>query len=148
VSTPTAASVNGDLSKIDTRQPPDDMHKVDFADVYGKEPVVLLFATPALCQSRTCAPVTDVTMAVEAEHKDDKVAFIHNEIYKDNEIKPGCLEGTRPPPQCYFPQLLAFHLETEPFLFVIDKDGRIATRLEGAFSKNELDAALKPVLGD
>jgi hypothetical protein len=147
VSTPTAASVHGDLASIDTRQPPDDMHKVNFADVYGKQPVVLLFATPALCQSRTCAPVTDVTMAVEAEHKNDKVAFIHNEIYKDNEIKPGCLEGTRPPQQCYFPQLLAFHLETEPFLFVIDKTGRISARLEGAFSKSELEAVLKPVLG-
>lgn len=147
VSTPTLESAHGDVASIDTRQPPDDMHKVDFADVYGKEPVVLLFATPALCQSRTCAPVTDVTEAVEAEHKGDKVAFIHNEIYKDNEIKPGCLDGTRPPAKCYFPQLLAFHLETEPFLFVIDTHGRIASRLEGAFSKNELEAALKPVLG-
>jgi hypothetical protein len=147
VSTPTVQSAGGDLTKIDTRQPPDDMHKVNLADVYGKRPVVLLFATPALCQSRTCAPVTDVTMAVEAAHRNDNIAFIHNEIYKDNEIKPGCLEGTRPPTQCYFPQLLAFHLETEPFLFVIDKNGTIATRLEGAFSKNELEAALKPVLG-
>jgi hypothetical protein len=144
ITTPTAKSAGGDVASIDTRQPPDDMHKVNFADAYGKKPVVLLFATPALCQSRTCAPVTDVALAVEAEHRD--VPFIHNEIYKDNEIKPGCLEGTRPPTQCYFPQLLAFHLETEPFLFVIDKHGRIAARLEGAFSKSELEAALRPVL--
>jgi hypothetical protein len=147
VSTPTVRSAGGNLASIDTRQPPDDMHKVDFAQVYGKEPVVLLFATPALCQSRTCAPVTDVAAAVEAEHRGDSVAFIHNEIYKGNTIKQGCLEGTRPPTQCYYPQLLAFHLETEPFLFVIDRHGRIAARLEGAFSKSELDAALKLVLG-
>jgi hypothetical protein len=138
--------VHGDVASIDTRQPPDDMHAVNYADAYGKEPIVLLFATPALCQSRTCAPVTDVAEAVEAEHRGERVAFIHNEIYAGNTIKPGCLEGTRPPTQCYRPQLLAFNLETEPFLFVIDRHGRIAARLEGAFSKGELEAALRPVL--
>jgi hypothetical protein len=147
VTTPTVQSVHGDLAKIDTRQPHDDMHKVNYADVYGKKAIVLLFSTPALCQSRTCAPVTDVTAAVEAQHRGDPVVFIHNEIYKDNTIKPGCLEGTRAANQCFFPQLLAFHLETEPFLFVIDRHGRIVTRLEGSFSKNELEAALRPVLG-
>jgi hypothetical protein len=146
ISTPTVKSVHGDVASIDTRRPPDSMHDVNYADAYGKRPIVLLFATPALCQSRTCAPVTDVTESVKAEHKNDPIAFIHNEIYKDNTIKPGCLEGTRPPTECYRPQLLAFNLETEPFLFVIDKHGRIAARLEGAFSKNELEAALRPVL--
>ena len=146
ISTPTVKSVHGDVASIDTRKPPDSMHDVNYADAYGKRPIVLLFATPALCQSRTCAPVTDVTETVKAEHRNDPIAFIHNEIYKDNTIKPGCLEGTRPPTECYRPQLLAFNLETEPFLFVIDKHGRIAARLEGAFSKNELEAALKPVL--
>jgi hypothetical protein len=146
IDTPTVASVHGNVASIDTRQPPDDMHRVNYADAYGKKPIVLLFATPALCQSRTCAPVTDVATAVEAEHRGQPPAFIHNEIYKDNEIKPGCLEGTRSPRQCYRPQLLAFHLQTEPFLFVIDRRGRVASRLEGAFSKEELDAALRPVL--
>jgi hypothetical protein len=146
ISTPTVKSVHGNVASIDTRRPPDSMHDVNYADAYGKRPIVLLFATPALCQSRTCAPVTDVTEAVKAAHAGGPIAFIHNEIYKDNTIKPGCLEGTRPPTECYRPQLLAFNLETEPFLFVIDKHGRIAARLEGAFSRDELEAALKPVL--
>jgi hypothetical protein len=146
ISTPTVASVHGDVASIDTRQPHDDMHDVNYADVYGKKAIVLLLATPALCQSRTCAPVTDVTEAVKAETKGDRVAFIHNEIYKGNTIEQGCLEGTRPAAQCYTPQLLAFDLSTEPFLFVIDRHGRVAARLEGAFSKDELEAALRPVL--
>src|SRR5262245_6824795 len=37
-----------DVSEIDTRVPPDDMHNDDLANVLGKKPVVLLFATPAL----------------------------------------------------------------------------------------------------
>ncbi len=55
------------------------MHDVDFADALGKEPIVLLFATPALCQSRVCGPVVDVAEQVKRERPDD-AAFIHLEI--------------------------------------------------------------------
>ncbi len=54
--TPTADDVGGDLTKIDTRQPPSSMHAVDYADALGKKPIVLVFATPALCTSRVCGP--------------------------------------------------------------------------------------------
>ena len=64
---PTVSDVGGDLGQIDTRTPHDDMHKVDFADVLGKEPVVLLFATPRLCESRVCGPVVDVADQVQHE---------------------------------------------------------------------------------
>src|SRR3954447_19962561 len=60
IDTPTVKSVGGDISKIDTRTPPDTMHDVNFADVVGKRPIILLFATPALCQSRVCGPVVDI----------------------------------------------------------------------------------------
>jgi hypothetical protein len=36
IDTPTVKSVGGDISKIDTRTPPDSMHDVNFADVVGK----------------------------------------------------------------------------------------------------------------
>src|SRR3954447_1820144 len=48
VHTDTLESAKGDVSKIDTRDPPSDMHGVDFADVVGKQPVALLFSTPQL----------------------------------------------------------------------------------------------------
>jgi hypothetical protein len=133
ISTPTVASVNGDVGSIDTRAPHDDMHDVNFKDVVGKKPVVLLFATPLLCQSRVCGPVVDIEEDVKhtmAGAKD--VAFIHMEVYNKNDANKG-----------YRPQLTAFHLETEPWLFVLDKSGRISSRIEGAFSKNELEAAIQ-----
>ena len=49
VHTDTLETAKGDVAKIDTREPPSDMHEVDFADVVGKKPVALLFATPQLC---------------------------------------------------------------------------------------------------
>ncbi len=51
--TPTAADVHGDLAKITTRIPPDSQNKVDYADVLGKEPIVLTFRdSPVLPEPR------------------------------------------------------------------------------------------------
>jgi hypothetical protein len=142
ITTPTVKSVGGDVSKIDTRTPPDSMHDVNFADVLGKKPIILVFATPALCQSRVCGPVVDIAEEVKSEHKSE-AAFIHMEIYNNNTIAQGCLEGTRLVDQCLRPQVLAYHLPTEPWAFAIDRHGKIVDRLEGAFSKSELETALK-----
>jgi hypothetical protein len=122
-----------DISQIDTRVPPDDMHSDDLANVLGKKPVVLLFATPALCQSRVCGPVTDIAEQVKQQYG-DRVAFIHQEVYKDNNIN----EGPRP-------QMTAYHLASEPWCFVIDRSGKVSTVLQGPFSVQELDAAVQKV---
>jgi hypothetical protein len=134
VSTPTAATV-ADISEIDTRVPPDDMHDDDLAEVLGKEPVVLLFATPALCQSRICGPVVDVAAQVKREFSEG-VAFIHMEVYKDNDAS----RGVRP-------QMRAYRLPSEPWLFVIDREGVVRTAIEGAFSVEELTEAVRQVAG-
>jgi hypothetical protein len=143
IDTPTVKSVGGDISKIDTRTPPDSMHDVNFRDVVGKKPIILVFATPALCQSRVCGPVVDIAEEVKAETDPDDAAFIHMEIYNNNTIAPGCLEGTRSVNLCQRPQVLAYHLPTEPWAFAIDRHGKVVARLEGAFSKQELESALK-----
>jgi hypothetical protein len=130
VHTPTADEV-ADLSEIDTRDPHDTMHDVDLADAVGKEPVVLLFATPALCVSRVCGPVVDVAEQVKSE-MGDEAAFIHMEVWEDNDPNKGIR-----------PQLDAYGLRTEPWLFVIDADGKVSTRIEGAFSVDELRAAVE-----
>jgi hypothetical protein len=131
IHTPTESEVAGDLSKIDTRAPHDDMHKVDFADALGQKPIVLVFATPLLCQSRVCGPVVDIAAEVESEFR-GKADFIHMEIYNDNEVAKG-----------FRPQVAAFHLPTEPWLFVLNRQGKIAARIEGAFSADELRAAVQ-----
>ena len=110
---PDPADVGGDLSKITTRIPPDTQNRVDYADAYGKEPIILLFATPQFCQSRVCGPVVDVAEQVKQVYG-DKAAFIHMEIYEDND-----------PRRRARPQVRAFHLPTEPWLFAINKDGTI-----------------------
>jgi hypothetical protein len=132
VHTPTVGEVSN-ISEIETRVPPDDMHSEDLADVLGKKPVVLLFATPALCLSRVCGPVTDEAAQVQQEYG-DRVAFIHQEVYNNNSIN----DGPRP-------QMTAYGLSTEPWLFVIDRTGRVSSVLQGPFGVRELEAAVQKV---
>jgi len=136
IATPTSASAGGDLASIDTRVPPSDMHEVSLDEVLGRRPVALLFATPALCQSRVCGPVVDIALQLQAAFG-DRVAFIHNEVYVDNDPAKGLR-----------PQLRAFGLRTEPWLFAIDRRGRVAARLEGAFGFDEFRTAVEAALAD
>jgi len=134
VDTDTKSSV-GDPKLLDTRVPPDTMHDVNYADVLGKKPVVLLFASPALCVSRTCGPVADVTEQVKSQFG-DRVAFIHQEPYVNNQIQ----NGFRPP-------LEAFNLRSEPWVFVIDRNGVIRSEIEGPFGVDELTRDVEQVAG-
>lgn len=134
ISTPTVADVD-DIGEIDTRNPHDTMHEVDAADALGKRPTVLLFATPALCVSRVCGPVVDIAEQVKAEVGDD-AAFIHMEVFENNNPN----DGIRP-------QLKEYGLQTEPWLFVVDADGSVSTRIEGAFSADELRTAVEEAAG-
>jgi hypothetical protein len=134
VATDTLASVKGNEKLLDTRVPPSDMHKDSFDEVLGKKPVALLFSTPQLCQSRVCGPVTDVAMQLESKYR-DKIEFIHQEVYVDNDTN----KGLRAP-------LKAFHLPTEPWLFVVDASGKITARLEGSFGLSAFENALKTAL--
>ncbi len=134
IHTPTAASVGGDLAKITTRIPPDTMNRDDLYNVLGRKPVALLFATPQFCQSRTCGPVVDEAEQVQQE-TGGKAAFIHVEIYNQNDPN----KGVRP-------QVSAYRLPSEPWLFVIDRHGVIRTRIEGAFGISELKDAVDAVI--
>jgi hypothetical protein len=136
IHTPTPADVGGDLSKLTTRIPPDTQNRVDYADVLGREPIVLLFATPQFCESRVCGPVTDVAEQVKQEYGDE-AAFIHMEIYKDND-----------PNNVVRPQVRAFRLPSEPWVFAIDRQGRIEATVEGAFGVEELTRVVKGLTGE
>lgn len=135
IHTPTLAD-GGDPEKVTTRIPPDTQNGVDYADVLGREPIVLLFATPQFCQSRVCGPVVDVAEQLKEEHGDD-VAFIHMEIFNDND--PG--KGVRP-------QVRAFRLPSEPWLFAIDRRGVVRAEVEGAFGVDRLTQAVEEVSGE
>lgn len=132
VTTQTVGDVAGDLASIDTRLPPvPELHADNAADVIGRRPVVLLFATPQLCASRVCGPVADVLYQVSADRANAGVSFIHQEIYNGNRVDRGLR-----------PQVRRYGLTTEPWAFAIDRRGIVRARIEGAFGAAELQAAV------
>lgn len=134
VHTPTRDDV-ADIAAIETRIPPDTMHETDFADALGEEPILIVLATPQLCQSRVCGPSVDIVEQVKSRFE-GRAEFIHMEIYNENDPSKGLR-----------PEVKAFHLPTEPWAFVVDRDGRITARFEGAFGAEELSRALDQTVG-
>ena len=59
--------------------------------------------------------------------------FIHVEIYKDNN-----------PAQGENRWVGEWHLPSEPWVFVVGRDGRIKARFEGSVSVAELERAARP----
>jgi hypothetical protein len=135
VQTDTLSTVKGDTGLLDTRIPPaPELARQSFADVVGKKPVALLFATPQLCQSRVCGPVVDEMLQLRAKYG-DKMTFIHQEVYADNNPN----KGLRKPLQQY-------RLPSEPWLFTVRADGTIAARLEGSIGLKAFENAIKAAL--
>jgi glutathione peroxidase-family protein len=60
------------------------------------------------------------------------VTFIHQEIYNENDIQKGFKE-----------QVARWRLPTEPWVFLVGRDGRVFERFEGALSVRELKAAVE-----
>ncbi|MBK5230687.1 MAG: hypothetical protein JJE27_05880, partial [Thermoleophilia bacterium] len=132
IKTDTLADAHGDVSKIDTRVPPSGMHAISLDAALKKhKPIVLIFATPALCSSRVCGPVVDVAEQVKAKVGDAAI-FIHQEIYNRNDPSKGYRKPVR-----------QYGLTSEPFTFVIGADGRVVTQLQGPFVAEELETAIK-----
>lgn len=125
IHTPTAMSA-GNLATISTRRPPSTMNEVDFASVLGRKPVVLLFASPKFSWNHTAGPTLDVAEQVRAHFK-SRAVFINVEIYNENDPN----KGVRP-------QARAYHLPSQPWLFAINRHGRIVGEIEGGVGVAEL----------
>jgi hypothetical protein len=135
--TPTLESTHGNVAALTTARPPDrSLLRYSVADsVKAHVPFVLVFATPKFCTSRTCGPVVDVAEAVQTLFAGRSVRFIHVEIYKDND------------PSLGFNRWVGeWHLPTEPWVFLVGRDGRIKARFEGSVSVAELAAAVRRTL--
>lgn len=129
VPTPTTANPLG-VNPVCTRQPPCPFHAVSLDMALSQHRrVALLFATPALCQSRFCGPVLDNLIATHTPFA-DQVTFIHCEIYTDL----GGQTTTAP--------VTAYHLEHEPMLLLAGTDGIVVTRVDNAFDRVEASDAL------
>ena len=135
--TPTLASAHGDVASLTTANPPDlSLLRYSVGEsVKAHAPFVLVFATPKFCSSRTCGPVVDVAQAVQRRFAGSGVRFIHVEVYTDNNPAQGFNRWFR-----------EWRLPSEPWVFLVGRDGRIKARFEGSVSAAELSAVVQRLL--
>ena len=132
---PTPTDTLG-VNPICTRKPECPLHDVSLSDVIGKgKPVVVLFATPARCQSQYCAPVLDEFLKVSEPYR-DRAHFVHVEIYRsltssNNELVP---------------TVDAWELPGEPVMYGVDTAGVVRSRIEGAFGGTEMQQQIETLL--
>jgi hypothetical protein len=124
-------------AKITTARPPDTaLLQVSVKDALARHsPFVVVFATPKFCESRTCGPAVDVVDDVRKHFAGTGIDFIHVEIYKDNNPALGSNRWVQ-----------EWQLPSEPFVFLVGRDGRIKAKFEGPFSAQELTTAVRRFL--
>ena len=147
--TPTAADVGGDLARIATDTTPDPkFYQLSVADALNQgRPFVLVFATPALCQSKQCGPTLDVVKAV-AKTAPGNVAFINVEPYKltftEGRLQPVLDASNQLQPVDAVNQ---WGIVSEPWVFTVDATGIVRGSFEGIVGSDELKAAIAVIAG-
>jgi hypothetical protein len=131
--TPTAGDVET-LSEISTDSYPEkDFYRLSIADALKRQkPLVVAFATPRFCQSAVCGPTLDIVKDVAPDF--DNVNFVHVEVYS-NLDEPSNLKPV--------PATREWGLPSEPWVFVVDEQGKLAAKYEGVLSSGELRQELQ-----
>ncbi|MGH2752751.1 MAG: hypothetical protein ACRDK3_18060 [Actinomycetota bacterium] len=121
------------LSDISTDTKPDpSFYELSIADALeAGEPFVVAFATPKFCASATCGPTLDIVKEAAADFPEFN--YLHVEPYTNlddpNNLQP--IEATR-----------EWGLPSEPWVFVVDGEGKLVAKYEGVLSADELRAEL------
>jgi hypothetical protein len=133
--TPTLATAPA--AQITTSSPPDlPLLRYSVAEsLAGRKPFVVTFATPKFCTSRTCGPVVDVVEAVRRQFAARGIRFMHVEVFQDNN-----------PARGYNRWMRQWGLASEPWVFLVGRDGRVKAKFEGSVSEAELAAAIRAQL--
>lgn len=131
----------GDIREIDTSDPPDpEMHQMTIADaVMSGRPTVIVFATPSFCTSRICGPTKQTVDKVYEKYREE-ANFIHVEPYNLEKARSGQALEVLP----FLEE--EWGLTTEPWVFIVGKDGVVSARFEAAVAQDEIETALRAAL--
>lgn len=126
------------LKEISTDSHPDpDFYELSVADAIEQHrPFVLVFATPKFCESQFCGPTLDKVKGVSKDFPD--ITFIHSEIYQG--LEPTNDKGEYNP---VMPAVKDWKLPSEPWVFVVDRGGKLVEKYETAFEPSELRTVLE-----
>ena len=136
----TVATV-ASVEEIDSSYPPrPEMHDITIADALDTgRPLVIAFVTPAYCRSRTCAPVMDTVIEPLYGRYGDVAEFIHVEPFELRDLRAGFVQNP-------VPATREWGLQSEPWVFVVAADGRIAGKFQGPTAIDEVEMVLQAAL--
>jgi hypothetical protein len=145
---PTAASAGG-IDHVSTDKNPDpSFYETTVKEALAaKEPFVLVFATPAFCQSAQCGPTLDRIKAV-ADGSPENVRFINVEpyqlMYTEGRLQPVLDANNQLQP---VEAVNTWGILTEPWVFTVDSSGVVRGSFEGVVGEDELKAAVAEIAG-
>lgn len=128
--TPTVKDVS-DLTTITSDASADPrFYQMTVAEaVTSGKPSLIMFATPGFCETAVCGPDVEVLGRLK-DTFGDKINAVHVEVYK----LPYTGETV--------PAMQEWNLQSEPWLFLVGKDGKIVSRYEGGITFQELEPAV------
>ncbi len=144
VKTRTIADVGGDVRKVssDTKPEPSFYEMSLDAALAANEPFVLAFVTPAFCKSAQCGPTIDVLKSAVKEAPVRVVAVEPYElVFQDGRLQPVLQDGNFVPVEAAD----VYGIPTEPWIFVVDAKGTIASSFEAVVGEQELVDAIHAV---
>lgn len=150
--TPTLVDVRGDLSRLDSdpRLNDRDLHRVSIAEALrARRPAAVLFASPGLDELRLSLPVTELLSSLHSAYG-ARVAFIHVEVYDLARYRRRLLDGAGDATSALeFGEVAQqWGVQNAPWLFLIDREGRIAAKFFGPIARDEVEAAVRRLVSE
>jgi hypothetical protein len=130
------------LAQLTSAPAPDpDLYTMTIQEALAsRQPLVVVFATPAFCRAATCGPQVEVISEVKERFR-GRAGFIHVEIFDNPDQIQGDLSRA-----ITAPAVAEWGLQTEPWTFIVDRDGRVAAKFEAFATASEIEEGLSPVL--
>lgn len=128
-------------SAIDSRArgdrdiPDPELHDITVAQsIASGKPTLLVVSTPTYCVSRFCGPITDMVQRLSRDYSNE-ANFVHLEVWRDfenKEVNRGAAEW-----------VLREDSILEPWVFLIDAEGKISGRWDNVATRGELEPVLQ-----
>ncbi|HET7481427.1 MAG TPA: hypothetical protein VFK89_01070 [Actinomycetota bacterium] len=114
-----------------------DLHQTTIArSIADHRPALVVFSTPVYCISRFCGPVTDMVESL-AKRYSDCANFIHVEVWRnfqDTVVNKAAADW-----------IYRNDTINEPWVYLIDRTGKIAQRWDNVVVRDEVEPALKKI---
>ena len=147
----TLRDVRGDLTRLDSDPRLNDveMHRISIADIItAGRPAVVVFASPGLDETRLSLPTTEIVYSLYPDYRRE-VEFIHVEVYDLDRYRRELLKDAwnRTPSGLELTEAAQeWGVQNHPWLFFIDRDGRIFAKFFGPIARSEVEEALGRLL--